>query len=439
MQLLDADAANLKCTFVKDVYDTLIKRKYTTNYCWDKAKLSYVYYMASLYDTYHDVDCLLDEEFRCVLKEHGEDAPVVDCTAATQYSCAEQATITLTQSDNTYTEYRAKVRNPYDSNSGFAHIQLADNSVTLDAVINKYFEKLTNGSWIGVSATSLSTNSTIKVGHTHPFSILAPYAAYIHEIKLGVIANGVTSTLTVNTSPSSPYLSVVGGYTVSASALTFDNAPDSTHWDTYNKIISNALRVVYGASAANAFDIELIYYNSSSTAQFTSFVKNNPTTYWAGIGIDDARFVYFDGVQFKTITYKPPIRITQTPTWSSPSTTYSSLCGSLGITMTNPYSLGISIVNSGTTFRNIQLLSASSTEAPPYTTSGSFGCESWTLTASFTTITPVQSYSWKTTGGVILLADSLTYTTSSSGTYVFEVQLQNGCIITKQITTSSAS
>jgi len=437
MQLQDADADNLKCTFVKDVYDTLMKRKYTINYCWDKAKLSYVYYAASLYDTYHDADCLLDEEFRCILKEHGEDAPVIDCSAPTQYTCAEQATITLTQASGTTTEYRARVRNPYDSNSGFAHIQLTDNSTTLTASINKYFEKLTSGSWIGVSATSLSTNSTLKVWHTQFFTPIVDYAAYIHEIRLGVINSGVITTFTINTSPSSPYLSVVGGYTVSAGDLTFDNATLGTHWDTYNKIVSNALRSVYGASAAAAFEMELIVSNTG--AALSTSIKNNPSTYWAGIGIDDFRLTFFDGTAFKTYSSKPGIKLTQTPTWSSPSTTYSSLCGTLGITMTNPYGLGVSIINSGTTFRNIQLLSPNSTEAPPYNTSGSFVCSSWSLVASVTSLTPIQGYQWETTGGTLLLADSLTYNTSTAGTYVFKVILQNGCIITKQITTSTSS
>jgi hypothetical protein len=427
------DVNKIKCNFVNEVIKYITCGKYSIDCCSTKALRAWMNYKLSIF-----TDCEVSAEDTCYLSELDLNNYLLSCSdAVSTLDCDTQISLELSKLIESCT-ITSVLANPNDG-SQYPVITVSDDSsypvasidvVTTSSCGGSETFTVESGSFLiaGVPSIDEEYNPHVRVSITIP-NVVTNTAGYIGSLWLYETINSSTLNtvkIEINADPtSSPYLSCGGCTTVNSVELYFGH-PNYTV--ALTNLIRNAMLVLYGDADLGDFRVEAI----GNGYRISSLAKHNPATTWVGFSKLQSYIEYSPsgGAQIKT------------PTTSCLLTEYSSLmqikhvmplvdCSSIDLIVSGIAGMTI---NWGLTNMH-QIILANTNGSSPLVFEGIHNavCPKTTLTATVVALDNISTKEWRDPGNTFISSD-LSIVVEDTGTYTFNIELDNGCSASDTIT-----
>lgn len=429
------DVNKLKCNFVHEVAKYITCGKYSLDCCSTKALRAWLDYKLATF-----TDCEISAEANCYLQELEPKDYVLDCNdAITILDCNDQINLNLSKLIQSCT-ISSMLSNP-DNGSKYPKFNLTSNTTYPVATINV----VTTSSCGDSNTTAISSGCQPDVnGDLQCHEEFNPHARITLDLenvrnpgntgyykRLWIAQTTTPATLSnifeIDISPTtSPYRTCSGCTTVDPAEMVFDHPNFAVAMTT---LLRNAMWVLYGDFNNGDFKVENSVNGSGSKGyKISSLVKHNPTTTWVGLSKWQS-YLNYDKNGADSYTVPGNTVLTQYDTfmqvnYSVPLVT----CTPATIVVQGLVGMNLS---SASNMHQLVLNSTNSTYALTPTNAYTWNCSKTTLTADVTASSNIATKEWSDSGGII--STDLSITANDTGTYTFNIELDNGCSATDSI------
>lgn len=414
---MNVDVTKAACALVDKAITYVDCRKY--NICCSLTDLhSYLsYYVASKSSCESDLgkcDLLPYEEQSC--ESVASESPCIDSVDVSIVGSSSECVYTSTLLNPVSFSNRPQViltNNSLDHQATLIH-RVTSKCLTSPVDTQLYSFNVPTGMRTGPWVRVVST------ANAHP-------NGYIKTMRLAYV-DGVSPIqyIDVDISPSNTTWDVCPSCTaVTTTNLVFGAADYATQ---LSNRLHNVTKTLFGNNTAS-FIVTKTTTGTTGFIEVQTLAKHNPTGKWAGIDVNDNKFVWIDNAGNTQNTFGWN-NWRSTPAYFNELVEYETPCTTLSHIVSQGFTLN---VNTGTSnFNHIELLPDNTLETINETFPTST-CNYITYEASWTPSITLSSSGWYNSSDT-LITSSTTLTNPSAGDYYFKAVTTGGCVIEEDIT-----
>ena len=422
------DVNKIKCNFVNEVIKYINCGKYSLDCCSTKALKAWLNYKLAVF-----TDCEVSTEATCYLSELKLTDHTVNCDEVVSLlDCDNQINLDLSKLIQSCL-ITSVLSNP-DTGSQYPKIVVENDDSYPVATINV----VTSSSCGGSNTTAITSGCRpdsngdlqceeeynphariyIDIPNSYVSTSTLKKVWVYYTVNPGTLSSAVE--LDVSTT-SSPYLSCPGCVTVNPVELEFGH---SNFAIAATNVLRNAMLSLYGDADLGDFRVEKT--TLGEPIRISSLVKHNPTALWTGLGKSKSKVEWiWDGIS-KTLTTSPmDARLAEylefmQVNYSVPLLT----CTTASIVVQGVAAMNL---NSGASdMHQLVLSNANGTMPWSINSVSNWICPKTTLTATATASTNIATTEWRDPGNAFVSSD-LSIVADDTGTYTFNIELDNGC------------
>lgn len=418
---MTVDVNKLRCRFVHEILKYVNCTKYSIDCCIDTAAKAWLDYKLAAF-----TDCTIPADLACLLSELKLTDYTVDCDTVTSVlDCDTQISLALSKAVSTCT-ITNELSNPVD-NSKFLHFTVENDSsypvgkiniVTTSSCGETESHTIESGNYFDINGDpvyDIEYNPHVRVSLQIP-NVLTSTTGYLqklwiyHTINSATLSSAVSIDLDPNTTP---YLG-----SVNPAELLFGHP---SYTSALQELIRNAVETIYGDADLGEFLVEV----QGTNYVISSLAKHNPISTWVGLSklnsyaqytLTGSSSLFTHSGNCGLTEYRPFMQVA----YNSPLLP----CTTLPLTV---FATADMLINwNATDMHQIVLASPNSISTAVFQSQTTASCPRTTLTATITTGAAVASQEWRDPTNVFE-SDELIIIPESSGTYTFNIELENGC------------